>query len=54
MLIDNGLQAIGYLASHPMYFLQSAKNALGKEITIPKALLQWAIDRRPRGDAQSA
>ena len=49
MLIDNGIQALGYLASHPMFFLQSAKNALGKEITIPKALLQWAIDRRPRG-----
>jgi hypothetical protein len=49
MLIAPAKNALGYLISHPMYPLQSALNAVGRKMTIPLALLRWAIDRRPRG-----
>jgi hypothetical protein len=49
MLISSSKKALGYLAMHPMFLFHSARNAVRREITVPKALLQWAIDRRPRG-----
>src|SRR5205823_6748066 len=49
MLIDPAMQALTYLLSHPLYPLQSARNAMRRQATIPMALLRWAIDRRPRG-----
>jgi hypothetical protein len=49
MLIDSARNAVGFFVSHPLFLAQSAKNALHRELTIPIALLQWAIDRRPRG-----
>ncbi len=49
MLIDSARNAFGFFVSHPLFLVQSAKNAVHRELTIPLALLQWAIDRRPRG-----
>jgi hypothetical protein len=49
MLIGTATQALTYVASHPTLLVRSALNALHREVTIPIALLQWAIDKRPRG-----
>jgi hypothetical protein len=49
MLIDPAMQALTYLLSHPMFPLQSARNAMRRELTVPLALLRWGIDRRKRG-----
>lgn len=43
------MHALTYLLSHPTFPLQSARNAMRREITVPLALLRWGIDRRPRG-----
>jgi hypothetical protein len=49
MLIDPAMHALTYLLSHPMLPLQSARNAMHRELTVPLAILRWAIDRRPPG-----
>jgi hypothetical protein len=49
MLINLGMQAASYLISHPLLPLHAARNAVRSEVTIPIALLSWAIDKRPRG-----
>jgi hypothetical protein len=49
MLIDSAIKAAGFLTSHPLFFLQSALNVARRELTLPIPLLQWAIDKRPRG-----
>jgi hypothetical protein len=49
MLIDPAMHALTYLLSHPLFPIQSARNAMRREITVPLALLRWGIDRRPRG-----
>ena len=48
-MIEPARKAITYLASHPMYLVRSARNAMRREITIPLDLLRWAIERRPKG-----
>jgi hypothetical protein len=49
MLIDSARSALSFFVSHPLFVLQSARNAVHRELTLPIPLLQWAIDRRPRG-----
>jgi hypothetical protein len=49
MLIDSARNALGFFVSHPLFLVSAARNAVHRELTLPIALLQWAIDRRPRG-----
>ena len=49
MLIDSAIKAAGFLTTHPLFFLQSAINVARRELTLPIPLLQWALDKRPRG-----
>jgi hypothetical protein len=49
MVLDNVRRGLVYLGSHPMMMLRAARNAARLELSVPIALLRWAIDRRPRG-----
>ncbi len=48
-MIDKALQAVSFLASHPAYLVRSALNAARSEVSIPMALVRWALDQRPAG-----
>jgi hypothetical protein len=49
MLMDAVRRGLTYLSTNPLVMLQAARNAARFELSVPIALLRWAIDLRPRG-----
>ncbi len=49
MLIEAVMGGLSYVRSNPLVLVQAARNAARFELSVPMELLQWAIDRRPRG-----
>jgi hypothetical protein len=49
MLIDALRGGLSFLRDNPFAMVQAAKNASRLELSVPIDLLQWGIDRRPRG-----
>ena len=48
-MLQNVVSGLSYLGTHPLLLARAARNAVRREISVPLALLRWAIDRRPRG-----
>jgi hypothetical protein len=49
MAIESAMRGLTYLANNPFVLLKAARNAARLEISVPTALLDWAIENRPRG-----
>jgi hypothetical protein len=49
MMIAAVRGGLSYLRSNPLVLMRAARNAARFELSVPIQLLQWAIDRRPRG-----